>query len=81
MIAIYLLIRCELGSEKEIIEKIAAIPQTREVKGTFGVYDIFAKIESSSQDDLDELMTNKIRKIDHIQSTNTLTVIESQGGL
>lgn len=81
MITIYLLIRCELGSEKEIIEKIAAIPQTREVKGTFGVYDIFAKIESSSQDDLDELMTNKIRKIDHIQSTNTLTVIESQGGL
>lgn len=81
MITIYLLIRCELGSEKEIIEKIATIPQTREVKGTFGVYDIFAKIESSSQDDLDELMTNKIRKIDHIQSTNTLTVIESQGGL
>ena len=80
MITIYLLIRCELGREEEIIQNLEKISQVQEVKGTLGVYDIFAKIRSSSRKELDEIMTNQVRKISYIQSTNTLTVIEGQGG-
>ena len=49
-----------------------------EVHGTFGAYDILAKIESSTVEALRETITWKIRKIEKIRSTLTLMGIEGQ---
>ena len=76
----YLLIQCDMGSETDIIEHLVKIPEVKEVRGTYGVYDIFAKLESESREKLDEILTNNIRKIPKIRSTNTLSPILSQGG-
>ena len=76
----YLLIQCDMGSETDIIERLIKIPEVKEVRGTYGVYDIFAKLESDSREKLDEILTNNIRKISKIRSTNTLSPILSQGG-
>ena len=76
----YLLIQCDLGAETEIIKKLAEISEVKEVRGTYGVYDIFAKLESDSRQRLDEILTNNIRMIPRIRSTNTLSPILSQGG-
>ena len=76
----YLLIQCDMGTETDIIEKLMKIPEVKEVRGTYGVYDIFAKLESDSKEKLDEILTNNIRKIPKIRSTNTLSTILSQGG-
>ena len=46
--------------------------------GTFGAYDILAKIESPQGEDLRETITWKIRKIGKIRSTLTLMGIEGQ---
>ena len=76
----YLLIQCDMGSEIGIIQELLKIPEVKEVRGTYGVFDIFAKLESDSREKLDDILTNNIRKISHIRSTNTLTPIMSQGG-
>ena len=76
----YLLIQCDMGSEVDIINQLMKIPEVKEVRGTYGVYDIFAKLESESREKLDEILTNNIRKIPKIRSTNTLSPILSQGG-
>ncbi len=76
----YLLIQCDMGSETDIIQQLMKIPEVIEVRGTYGVYDIFAKLESDSREKLDEILTNNIRKIPKIRSTNTLSPILSQGG-
>lgn len=76
----YLLIQCDMGAETEIIKQLMEIPEVREVRGTYGVYDIFAKLESESREKLDSILTNNIRKIPRIRSTNTLSPILSQGG-
>lgn len=76
----YLLIQCDMGSETDIIQQLEKIPEVKEVRGTYGVYDIFAKLESDSREKLDEILTNNIRKIPKIRSTNTLSPILSQGG-
>ena len=76
----YLLIQCDMGAETDIIQKLMNIPEVKEVRGTYGVYDIFAKLESDSREKLDEILTNNIRKIPKIRSTNTLSPILSQGG-
>ena len=49
-------------------------------RGTYGVYDIFAKLEAESRETLVQILTNNIRKIPKIRSTNTLSPILSQGG-
>jgi DNA-binding Lrp family transcriptional regulator len=48
------------------------------IHGTFGAYDILAKIESSTVETLRETITWKIRKIEKIRSTLTLMGIEGQ---
>ena len=78
MATAYVLINCELGSEELIIQQLKNIDDIMEVHGTFGAYDILAKIESSTIEILREIITWKIRKIDQIRSTLTLMGIEGQ---
>ena len=78
MATAYVLINCELGSEKSIIQELKNLDSVIEVHGTFGAYDILAKIESPTVDVLRETITWKIRKIDQIRSTLTLMGIEGQ---
>ena len=75
----YVLVNCDLGAEEEIISGLKQIEQIKEVHGTFGAYDIIAKVEAESADNLREAITWKIRKMDKIRSTLTLTVVEGQG--
>jgi len=56
----------------------SAVAGVAEVHGTFGAYDILAKIESATVENLRETITWKIRKIDQIRSTLTLMGIEGQ---
>ena len=78
MATAYILINCELGSEELIIQQLKNIDDISEVSGTFGAYDILAKIESPTVEALREIITWKIRKINQIRSTLTLLGIEGQ---
>jgi DNA-binding Lrp family transcriptional regulator len=76
----YILIQCDLGAEVQIINEIMKIPEVKEVRGTYGIYDVFCKVQSDTKEELDQIITNKIRKIQKIRSTITLHYIPSQGG-
>ena len=75
----FVLINCELGSEEEIISELKTFSDVKEVKGTFGAYDIIAEISSESIEKIRETISWKIRKIEKIRSTLTLTKVEGQG--
>ena len=74
----YVLINCDLGYEEDIISQLKTIDGVKDVHGTFGAYDILAKVESDDVDKLRDTITSKIRKLDRISSTLTLMVISSQ---
>jgi DNA-binding Lrp family transcriptional regulator len=76
----YILVNCTLGSEENIISEIAKLSDVKEVRGTYGVHDIFVKVKSDNTETMNHVITNKIRKIPGITSTVTLVVIEEQGG-
>ena len=78
MATAYVLINCDLGFEEPVIDELKQIDDVKEVHGTFGAYDILAKVESDDVQNLRETITWKIRKIDKIRSTLTLTTIEGQ---
>ena len=46
---------------------------------SFGVYDIFVKLEADSAKEIEDAITKKIRKTKHVLSTTTLSVIPEQG--
>ena len=52
MATAYVLINCELGSEEAIISQLKGLEGVKEVHGTFGAYDILAKIESDTVEKL-----------------------------
>ena len=74
----YVLINCEIGSEEKVISELKSVDGVKEVHGTFGAYDVLAKVESEQVETLRETITWKIRKIDKIRSTLTLMGIEGQ---
>ena len=79
MVQAYVLVNCDLGAEESVIVELKQLEQVKEVHGTFGAYDIIAKVEADSADNLRETITWKIRKMDNIRSTLTLTVVVGQG--
>jgi len=79
----YVLINSDLGSDESIVTKVKEILDSEqnikyEVQGVYGVYDIVLKVTSNDTDNLRSVITNKIRKIDKVQSTLTMMVIEEQ---
>ena len=80
METLYILINCDLGSEVDIINEFMKIPEVKEVRGTYGVYDIFVKLQGDTRESLENIITHKIRRIPKIRSTITLSPIMAQGG-
>ena len=79
----YVLINSDLGTDESIISKIKEIlKDEKEVEfttqGVYGIYDIVLKISSDNTDILRNIITYKIRKINKVQSTLTMMVIEQQ---
>ena len=75
----YVLINCDLGSEDDMIKDIKKLEYVKDVTGTFGAYDIVARVEAETPEQLREVITWKIRKMNKIRSTLTLMEVEGQG--
>ncbi|HEX9846684.1 MAG TPA: Lrp/AsnC ligand binding domain-containing protein [Candidatus Nitrosotenuis sp.] len=78
MATAYILINCDMGSEDSVITQLKSIDDVREVHGTFGAYDVLAKISSEKAENIRDTITWRIRKINQIRSTLTLMGIEGQ---
>ncbi len=72
----YVLINCDLDSEESVIEELKHVDTVKEVHGTFGAYDIVAKVASDKTETLRKSITWQIRKINNVRSTLTLMGIE-----
>ena len=79
----YVLINSDLGTDESIISKIKEILKNEKdveftTQGVYGIYDIVLKISSDNTDVLRNIITYKIRKINKVQSTLTMMVVEEQ---
>ncbi len=78
MVSAYVLINCDIGSEEDVISHLKTVDGVKEVHSTFGAYDIIAEIESDNKENLRDVITWKIRKIERIRSTLTLMTTAGQ---
>jgi len=69
------LINSEAGRESELLEKLKKIRSVKEAYIVYGVYDIVAKVESESLDELRDVISRRIRRLEGVRSTITLIVV------
>jgi len=79
----YVLINSNLGTDVQIIKEVKEMLADQndvklEIQGVYGVYDIIVKLSSANSEKLKSIVTNDIRKIENVQSTLTMLVIEQQ---
>ncbi len=74
MASAFVMISCDYGQEKRVIDEMRSLIPVKQIVETVGVYDIIAKIESKTLDRIKETISTKIQKIGNVRSTLTLFV-------
>ncbi len=74
----YVLIVCEVGAEKSILDELKSLESVKEISGLFGSYDIIVKLEAISEEELKDIVVSKIRNLQQVRTTVSLAVKEIQ---
>ena len=69
----FVIIHVSTMCESEVFNKLSKIPEVIELHPLFGEYDIIAKIEAKDYEGIGEILIHKIRTINGILYTSTLT--------
>ncbi len=69
----FVLISAAPAHEHEVYNKLSKIPEIIELHSLFGEYDLIAKIEAENFENIGNIVVSKIRTIDGIIDTKTLT--------
>jgi DNA-binding Lrp family transcriptional regulator len=72
----YVLFSVGSGAEDQVLRDIQNIEDVQEVNVSYGVYDLIAKIKTDSMEQLKELVSHRLRRIDNVRSTLTLILAE-----
>ena len=72
----YVLLNVEIGAEKEVLKDLESISAVTESNTVYGVYDIITKIEASTLEELKDIISHQIRRINRVRSTLTMIVVE-----
>lgn len=70
----YILMKVKVGAERTVVEKLKALKEVVDVNELYGEWDIISKVSVDRIEDLDALLTDKIRHISEIKLTSTMIV-------
>jgi len=73
------IIHCKTSNEVDVMEALKKIPEVVEADVVVGSFEILCTIVAPTYNEISDVVTNKIRKIQNIKSTTTLNIIENQG--
>jgi len=76
MTSALLLINCIIGYQDYVVNELKKLSEFIEVYKVNGIYDIIVKVTTSSEEELQEIMIDKIRKIEGITTTLTLLIVK-----
>ena len=74
----YVVFHCEKGQEYATLKNICKISEVKEADVVFGLYDIVCRVESSSEEVLQDIITRTIRRLPSIKTSMTLNIIKEQ---
>ena len=73
MRAVFVMIRCDMGSAYRVAQAIAdEVPETREVHSISGEYDLLTKFALGRDQDIGRFVCERLQTLPHIVSTFTI---------
>lgn len=70
------LITVDTGKDLDVVKELKAMQSAREVYEVYGAYDIIAIVEADSGAKIKDTVFNRIRRMNHVKSTLTMTIVE-----
>ena len=70
-----MLINAEIGAEEDVLNAVSKIPEVKEAYMVYGVYDVITVVEATTMQELKDVISWKIRRIEKVRSTITMIVI------
>ena len=78
MTSAFLLINSEFLFTEEVMNKLKEIPEIVDIYIVQGLYDLIAKVKLNTEEELKELVSERIRKVDKITGTVTVIIAEDK---
>ncbi len=76
MATAYVLINCDIGKERAVLEELKKVPGVVEANLLYGVYDIIVKITGKDDKEIREVVLTRIRMLPGVRRTLTMPVVE-----
>jgi DNA-binding Lrp family transcriptional regulator len=70
----YVLLKVTPGYERKIVKELTDIPEIEDIDELYGEWDIITKASVVRIEDLDALLSEKMRKIEGVTLTSTMIV-------
>ncbi|MFP4170908.1 MAG: Lrp/AsnC ligand binding domain-containing protein [Methanomassiliicoccales archaeon] len=68
------LLNSEIGSESKVLDDLVKLDEVERAYLIYGVYDILAEVTADTMEELQAIITGKVRLIPGVRSTLTLVV-------
>ena len=72
------MIDCDFPFSEDIVEELKKISEIEEFYRVQSIYDMIAKVNADSEDQLHEIVIRKVREIEGIKNTLTMIIITSK---
>jgi DNA-binding Lrp family transcriptional regulator len=72
----YVLINVRAGKSKIVAQELSELPGVKRAHACWGVPDVIAYVEVASQRELDDLVMEKIQRMDGVERTDTHIALE-----
>jgi len=77
MVTFIILLNVKSNKITEIAEELASIPEISEVYSVTGIYDLVAIVRTKTNDDVAELVANRMGAIKGIKKTDTMLAFKA----
>jgi DNA-binding Lrp family transcriptional regulator len=72
----YVLLKVTPGYERNIVKELKDLPEIKDINELYGEWDIITKASVERIEDLNALLSEKMRKIEGVTLTSTMIVAE-----
>jgi DNA-binding Lrp family transcriptional regulator len=65
----------ETGTDEEVLDSLKPLQEVKEARMVYGVYDIIVRVETGTMEELKNVVSWTIRRLDRVRSTMTMIVV------
>lgn len=76
----YILFKVNSGMEKEVTKQLAELDEVQVASITYGEYDVIARVTVNDLHQLEDFLSDKIRKVQSVVLTSTMIVAQDFKG-